>query len=492
MFTALDWAILVLYMLGTIAVGLWAARGGKNFNDYMFGGGRVPWIAVGISIIATSVSATTFLGAPADVFGVNMTFLMFQFGALISIFVVGFVFIPQFRKAGIVSAYELLERRFSVSVRRVAALFYSLHLLLRTGILLYAPSIVLASILGIQLWEAIMLSAAVATLYTWYGGIKSVIWTDVLQFFVFFGAGVLVLVIVAHAVGGANHLYQAAVSAGKTHWIDFSLDLSKDRTLISAGLAYAVLEVAIRGCDQQFVQRYLSCQGISEANRSSILSMVLGALVSLLFYWVGAALFVYYRVAGQGNLPAEIGMNDVFPHFILNDLPPGITGLVVAAIYAAAMSSLSSAISALANTTESDILHKHRQAPGNLRRAKWFSLAWAAAGILAALIAAKTQGSLLKNAVFFTGLFTGPLLALFVLAFFRPKTNPHAVLTGALLGMASLILFNRIPILPSWEPPFAGVISWPWNPGIAMSVTLLCAILLDVLLPRRRHIDITV
>lgn len=490
MFSALDWVVLALYMLGSVAIGLWVARGGKDFNDYMFGGGSIPWVAVGISIIATSVSATTFLGAPADVYGSDMSFLLFNLGGLISIFIIGIVFIPRFKNAGIVSAYELLEMRFSKPVRKVAAIFYSLHLLLRTGILLYGPSIVLSRILDISLLSAILLSAVVATAYTWYGGIKSVIWTDVMQFTVFFGAGLFVLWLVADSVGGLGTMFSMASDAGKTKWLDLSLDLSKDRTLISAGLAYAVLEVAIRGCDQQFVQRYLSCAGAKEANRSSILSMVLGVAVSLLFYWVGAALFVYYQVSGQGHLPAGISINDVFPHFILNDLPPGVTGLVVAAIYAAAMSSLSSAINALANTTESDILGNDRNAVGNLKRAKKFSALWAVAGILAALVAAQTEGSLLKNAVFFTGLFTGPLLAMFLLAFFRPRCNPNAVLASAIFGMASLLLFNRIPFLPEYQPLFPGIFSWPWNPLIAMCATLAVAVLLDLIMPRK-HVNVT-
>jgi SSS family solute:Na+ symporter len=486
MFTALDWVVLALYMIGTVAVGLWASRGGNNFKDYLFGGGQIHWVAVGISIIATSVSATTFLGNPAEVYGADMSFLMFNFGALIAIFVIGFVFIPRFKNAGIVSAYELLEVRFSKPVRKLAAVLYCLHLLLRTGILLYGPSLVLSSILGVSLTTAVMLSAVVATAYTWYGGIKAVIWTDVLQFMVFFGGGIFVLALIAHSVGGFGELFHMASAAGKTTWFHASLDPSNARTLLSAGIAYAVLEIAIRGCDQQFVQRYLSCSGPKDANRSSVLSMVLGVAVSILFYWVGAALFVYYKVAGQGKLPLGSSVDQVFPHFILNDVPPGVTGLIVAAIYAAAMSSLSSAINALANTTESDLLGNDRNAPGNLRRAKIFSLVWAVAGVLAAFVAAGSDGSLLKKALFFTGLFTGPLLGIFLLAFFRPKLNPNAVFSSAFFGMASLAFFNKVPVLPNWIPPYEGVFSWPWNPGIALVVTICFAFVLDLIIPRKK------
>lgn len=479
MFTALDWCVLALFLAFCAALGLWLSRGKKNFADYMFGGGKIPWAAVGISLIATSVSSTTFLGAPADVFGADMTFLMFQFGALISVAIVGAIFIPRFRSSGIQSAYELFERKFSRTTRRLAAAFYCMHLLLRTGILLYAPALVLSQILGIGLGTAILVTAVIAVLYTWLGGIKAVIWTDVLQFFVFFGGGLFVLFLVARACGGFGEMAALASEAGKTKWLDLSLDPSNARTLVSAGLAYAVLEVAIRGCDQQFVQRYLSCKSPAAANASSVLSMVLGFVISLLFYWVGAALFVYYKVVKASPLPEALSINDVFPYFIVNALPQGVTGLVVAAICAAAMSSLSSAINSLSNTTENDLFCFDTKAAASLSRAKLWTLVWGILGIAAAMFAATRQGSLLKNALFFTGLFTGPLLGMFLLAFFTKKMRPYAVIVGVLCGMFSVTLFNGIAPL-GIPAAFAGILSWPWMPLVSSCVTVVCAVLLDL------------
>ena len=487
MFTLLDWIVLVLYLLLSVAIGLFVSRGNKNLKEYMLGGGSIPWVAVGISLIATSVSATTFLGAPADVYGDNMTFLMFQIGALISIVVVGFVFIPRFRSSGINSAYELFEVRFSKSVRRLAAVFYCLHLLLRTGILLFAPSLVLAQILHIDLKLATIVSAAVAIFYTWFGGIKAVIWTDVMQFCVFFGGGVLVLLVIANSVGGFGEMATLASEAGKTKWWDASMDISNARTLVSAGLAYAILEIAIRGCDQQFVQRYLSCKDVKAANRSSVLSMVLGCAVSILFYWVGAALYVYYQKAHMASLPEGLGQNDVFPYFIVNGLPAGVTGLIVAAICAAAMSSLSSAINSLGNTSERDILGwGENEGIGGLKRAKIWTVVWGVLGIFFALFAATQQGSLLKNALFFTGLFTGPLLGMFLLAFFGDKLfgvgmnklRGWVVIVAVLCGMGSLILVQGIPAF-GVPAVLGGIFSWPWMPFISMTTTVVVAMLVN-------------
>ena len=454
MFTALDWIVLVAYLLLSIAIGLFVSRGNKNLKEYMLGGGSIPWVAVGISLIATSVSATTFLGAPADVYGDNMTFLMFQIGAFISIVVVGLVFIPKFRTSGINSAYELFEVRFSRPVRRLAAIFYCLHLLLRTGIL---------------------------------GGIKAVIWTDVMQFVVFFGGGVLVLILISNAVGGFGEMATLASEAGKTKWWDASMDISNARTLVSAGFAYAILEIAIRGCDQQFVQRYLSCKDVKAANRSSILSMVLGCAVSILFYWVGAALYVYYQKAHVAALPEGLGQNDVFPYFIVNGLPVGVTGLIVAAICAAAMSSLSGAINSLGNTSERDFLNwDENSGIGGLKRAKIWTVVWGVLGVFFALFAATQQGSLLKNALFFTGLFTGPLLGMFVLAFYADKVfgtgagklRGWAVVVAVICGMCSLILVQGIPAF-GVPAVLGGIFSWPWMPFISMTTTIVVALLVN-------------
>jgi len=487
MFTLLDWGVLVLYILVSVGVGLWASRGSnKGFSEYMRGGGAMPWFAVGISLIATSVSATTFLGNPAESYAADMSYLMNNIGALIAIVVVGLVFIPRIRKSKISSAYELFEVRFSPAVRRLAAIFYSLHLLLRMGILLYAPSLVLAPILGIDIHWAILVTAVVATLYTWYGGFKAVIWTDVLQFLVLFGGGIVTLYILAKGIGSFHEMLDLASVAGKTKFFDASnWDPANARNLLSAGLAYAVIEISIRGCDQQFVQRYLSCKSIKSANASSVLSMILGVFVSVVFFWVGAGLFVYYQVKGIDALPVGMKLNEVFPHFIVNVLPPGATGLVIAAIYAAAMSSLSSAINSLGNTSVKDILLVWTENVEALSKAKKWTILWAVLSTLCAFIAVDMQSSLLSNALFFTGLFTGPLLALFLLAFFTHKVSSKAVVCGVVCGMASILLFNKVPVISSYTPPFKDVFSFFWNPVISCVSTLVMANLFRFVFPNR-------
>lgn len=460
MFTAFDWTTMTLYLLVVAGIGFYFAKRNVDLAGYLFGSGRMPWPAVGISLIATSVSATTFLGNPAETFDGDMTYVMLNIGVFLSIGVVWFVFIPRLRQAGIQSAYQLLEVKFSPAVRTMAATFYSLHLVLRTGILIYGPALVVAEMFQIDLYVAIAIMAVLATGYTYLGGLQAVVWTDVLQFFVLFGGGIWVLWTCADAIGGVGAMAEMASTAGKTHWWDASMDPSDAHTLLSAGLIYTVFEVAIRGCDQQFVQRYLACRDVKRANYSSLLSAVLGLAVGLLFYWVGAALFVYYEVSGVGMLPPDTGVNRVFPYFILDVLPMGITGLMVAAVFAAAMSSLDSAITALANTTIQDFrprwgrgqdavagepMDQAASDRGQLRYARHWTLVWGVVGTVAAMICAVGQQSLLTKALFFTSLFIGPLLGLFLFAFFRSKTQPRSLLIGAVMGMVCLAVFNNNP-----------------------------------------------
>ena len=480
MLTGLDLFVLIGYLLIIVGIGFYFSRTNNSFNEYMFGGGKMPWPAIGISLIATSVSASTFLGNPADAYGTNMTYLMCNLGVFLSIAIIAVVFIPRFRRYKVTSAYELLEQTFSREVRLLAAVFYSCHLLLRTGILIYGPAIVLAEIFHINIYMAICAMAIMSIVYTVFGGLKAVVWTDVLQFCVLICGGLLGLYHVADGIGSFAEMARLASEAGKTRWLDFSLDPQQARTLLSAGLIYTVFEVAIRGCDQQFVQRYMACTDVRTANLSSALSAVLGLGTGLIFYWVGAALFVYFDVVAPDALPADIGLNHIFPWFILNILPAGLTGLLAAAIFAAAMSSLDSAITALANTTVRDFSRTSSDETSQLQRARKWVVVWGIAGTFSAFVCVFGEKSLLDKALFVTSLFTGPLLGLFLFAFFRERTHPRALFFGALGGMLTLLPFSAIPFLSWWTPVYR--FAWPWNPVLSLTGTVVITLVLDLMM----------
>ena len=248
MFSIWDWAVVFVYFAAMAGVGVYFSRKNKNFKDFMFGGGNMPWLAVGISLIATSVSANTFLGYPAEAYGNDMRLLMLNFGSLTAIVIVGVFFIPRFRASGTRSAYELLEIRFSRPVRRLAASLYSCHLLFRMGMLIYGPSIVLMKMTGAPFWVAAVALSVFAMLYTSLGGIKAATTTDVIQFCIFFGGGILCIYFCAKGVGSFTETWRLAAEAGKTRWLDFTFDPSSERNFLSAAVVYTVFEVAIRGC----------------------------------------------------------------------------------------------------------------------------------------------------------------------------------------------------------------------------------------------------
>ncbi len=483
MFSIIDWLVIVLYFVIVALIGLFFSRRNVDFKDFMFGGGNMPWLAVGISLIATSVSANTFLGNPADSYAKDMRLLMLNFGSLIAIVIVGTVFIPRFRKSGIRSAYELLEQRFSRRVRRLAAGLYSCHLLLRMGMLIYGPSLVLMKITGAPFWASALAMTAFAMMYTSLGGIKAVTTTDIIQFCIFFGGGLLSIYYCAHGVGGFVKTWELASAAGKTRWFDFSFDPASDRTFFTASIVYVVFEVAIRGCDQQFVQRYLSTRSVRTANYSSLSSSLLGICVGLVFFTLGAFLYVYFQVAKVAPLPEGILVNQVLPHFIVNVLPTGVKGLLVAAILAADMGALSSVLTALSNTTVVDFLPPREGATQTIHNARKWVVVWGLLGLLASFVCKIGDVSILTKALFFTSLFTGPLLGIFIQAFFLPRTKPAAVIVGACLGMLTLLPFTTVPILPQgmWKPLIA--LAWPWNPLITVTASLLWSQLANRFLP---------
>jgi SSS family solute:Na+ symporter len=487
MFSPIDWFVIVLYFAVVAGIGFYFSRRNADFKDFMFGGGNMPWLAVGISLIATSVSANTFLGNPADGYANDMRLLMLNAGSLIAIAIIGIVFIPRIRSSGIKSAYELLEMKFSRRVRVMAASFYSLHLLLRMGMLIYGPSLVLMKITGAPYWACAIAMALFAMMYTSLGGIKAVTTTDIIQFLIFFGGGLLCIGYCAHAVGGFAKTWHLASEAGKTRWFDFAWDPSSPRNFWTASLVYIVFEVAIRGCDQQFVQRYLSTKDVRTANYSSVTSSLLGVCVGVVFFTVGAFLYVYFQVAHVEALP-DLKANQVLPHFIVNVLPTGVKGLLVAAILAADMGALSSVLTALSNTTVIDFMRD----PGtrgdghSLKHARQWVVLWGALGTAASFLCALGDETILGKALFFTSLFTGPLLSMFVQAFFLPRTHPKAVIIGAVAGMLCLLPFSNIPILPpgAWKPWLA--LAWPWNPLISLTGSLIVSQALSAVLGGRR------
>ncbi len=476
-FAFIDWIVLIAYLVVVILIGIVARSGKEGISDYFFARGRMPWWTVGISLIATSVSASTFLGNPAEAFGHDLRLMQLNIGVPVSILIVCAVFIPFFRRSGAASAYEVLEQRFDLKTRMLASSFYIVHVLLRTGILIFGPAIILAQVTGLDVRIVIVVVGVVAVAYTAIGGIRAVIWTDVLQFFILFGGGVLICLFIDLDVpGGMGAIFDQAGHAGKLTWFDPSWDLADARTFWAAGVAYIVLDLAIRAADQQFVQRYLSCSSLRRTQYAAILSAVLGLFVALLFFIVGIFLWGYFQ-AYPMQLAGIADPNRVLPQFIATKMPWGVAGLIVAAVLAAAMSSVDSAVSALSNTATIDFYRRFGGSEGSsMRFARGITILWGILSIIIGLVVASMGKNLLVLALSFTSLFTGALLGLFILAVGVKRASGWGAFLGAISGMLVLALVTKGLDLH---------ISWPWYPVISMTTTVSVGWIVSVLSPRR-------
>lgn len=494
-FGLLNWLTLAMYLGAMLALGALFSRKNISAGEFFFASGTLPWWAAGVSMIATSVSATTFLGNPAETYSGDMTYMMLNLGVPVSIAITSFVFIPWFRKNRVQSAYELLEKRFDRKTRVLASGLYSFHVLLRMGILIYGPAIVFAGITGWSATSAILAVGIFSIVYTWFGGIRAVVWTDVAQFIILIGGALAALFFLSDGVdGGLTALSGIARGGGKFIWFKFGLDPADAHNLLSAGVAYIVLDLAIRSCDQQFVQRYMCTGDVRRAQYAALLSAILGAFAAWIFFYLGALLFAYYSVH-PGALPPGTGANAVFPHFIVTVLPAGVSGLLVAAIFAAAMSSLDSGISALSNTATVDLLPERfrpRDESGRLALARRFVVFWGILGTLAALYASGFDSSLLHTALYFTSLFTGSLLGIFILAVAVPGARGSAAFISALTGMLVLAVCTKglnldwpavssIPVLGWITGGLRLDLSWPWFPVISASGTVLTGGILSLI-----------
>lgn len=471
---AIDTTVLVLYAAAVVALGVVAQRRQRGRDDFFLGGRSLPWPLVGVSILATAFSATSLLGGPGEAFAHGLLWLQLQIGDLLAIALVAWLLVPALRGKNFTTAYEYLEQRFDKRVRVLASVLFQLQVVLRAGVLVYGPALALASLTGWPLTTTIVGVGVLATLYTVLGGITAVVWTDALQLAVI-AAGLLGCVITVSqefAVdGGLVHAWQIAAEAGRTQIVDPAQPWNSPRSLLGAVFGYGMLALAVSGTNQQTVQRYLSCRSIADARRAAWLGWAVGVLVTAATLYVGLLLYATYH-SGRLELPADLAPDAVLPYFVQTRLAPGLAGLLIAAILAAAMSSLDSALSSLATATSVDLLPADDDEHRALRRARAITLAWGVVAIAAALALAG-RGTLLALGVRVMGWFAGPVLALFLLALLRRPVTAGAALLGGGLGFAAVVYLS---VPGFWPVPFEPGI---WTTALSCAVTAGAALVAD-------------
>ncbi|MBP82725.1 MAG: sodium:solute symporter [Verrucomicrobiales bacterium] len=445
-----DLIVLVAYLFCVVGLGIWLAKRSKTTEGFMAAGGALPGWAVGLSIFGTFVSSISFLANPGKAFDANWNPFVFGLSLPLAAWVATRYFVPFFRKSGAVSAYTHLEERFGPWARVYAVVCYLLTQMGRVGTILYLVALALAPLTGWSVFTIIIVTGVLVTVYTLIGGIEAVIWTDVVQSIVLtLGIFLCLGVIFSGMPEGAGQVFSIASESDKFSLGSFALSLNEPTfwVILIFGL---FINLQNFGIDQSYVQRYATANSEPEAKKSVWLGALLYLPISALLFLVGTGLFAFYTAQPE-LLPESISKGDkVFPHFIATELPTGITGILIAAVLAAAMSSVDSSLNGSATLTWCDLVKRFsRNEPGEATGMKVLHGATIAFGIIgtsAALAMTQVQSAL--DAWWkLSSIFSGGILGLFLLGLIVKKAKNATAATAVAIGVL-VIFWMSAPWLP--------------------------------------------
>ena len=442
-FGMVNYIVLALYLLISLFIGVYFARKQKSTDDYFVGGGRIPWWAAGLSVFGTLLSAITFMAIPAKAFLTDWSYFMLNMAAILITPVIAFVFIPFFNKLKISTAYEYLEDRFNYVARAFGSLSFILFQLGRIGIVLLLPSLAISIVTGIPVETSIMIMGVLCILYTTFGGIEAVIWTDVLQVVVLLGGSVLAVIwIMLHTESSFGEMIAYASENDKFNIInmDFNFTDTTFWVVLIGGLASALVT---QGTDQTIVQRFLTSSDLKDSQKTLYTNAVLTLPATIIFFGIGTLLFIFYTEMPEKLSPAISNNDSIFPWYIVRELPLGVSGLLVAGIFSAAMSSISSSLNSVSTAYCNDFhLHFNPKTVDKklLRIARTATIITGILGIILALWMAKSDIKSLWDQFYkFLGLFTGGLGGMFLLGMLTKKANAKGTLIG--LVISAIVIF---------------------------------------------------
>jgi len=450
-FGILNWIIVAVYLGGMIGVGVWFMRREKSgtTDSYFRGGQRIPWWVAGLSIFATMLSSLTFMGIPAQAYQTDVSWYLGQLPILLVVPLVAFFYLPFFRKLNLTSAYEYLEKRFNLACRIFAALSFILFHIGRVAIVLYLPALALAVVSDIPVSTAILTIGVLCMIYTVIGGIEAVVWTDAIQALVLLGGAALCFILAVSQVdGGFGGMLQIAgedaKGFGNLDWRSFDWSSNATGSVIVLFVAFFFNSFVPYTSGQDVVQRYVTTKDIGAARKSLWMTMWMSIFGSMLFFGLGVAVYAFYKTHPGLLDPAMTKTDSILPYFIMHELPLGVSGLLIAAIFAASQSTISSSLNSIATSWSKDfdmrILRPNRDDATYLSAAKWVVLVVGSLGTATALWMAKSD---LQSAfaAFNTliGLTAGSLGGLFALGIFSRRANGKGALIGAITGFSVVI-----------------------------------------------------
>ena len=489
----IDLVVIVAYLAGTVLFGAWFSRSQKNVKDYFVGGRSVPWWAIMGSIVATETSTVTFISVPGVAFTGNWTFLQLVMGYMVGRIVVSIVFVPAYFRGELLTVYQILGERFGAGVKRLAAGLFLVTRSLADGVRLFATGLVLAALLlampGVDtaarswvpgldptitiLVASVLVMGLTTIVYTYLGGMAAVIWTDVIQLVIYLvGAGVAAVILLDRIPGGWDEVVRVGTAAGKFTLFDFTLSVTKSYTFWSGVIGGAFLTTATHGTDQLMVQRYLCATSPRQARVALLTSGAVVFAQFTLFLLIGSMLYVYYTGHATAEVAAftfdgRIQSDRIFPHFIVSHLPPGVVGLVIAAVFAAAMSTLASSLNSSSATSVADFYMPMRPASEEhyLRVSRWLTAFWGAVQISVALIAIQFSTRVVDEVLGIASFTNGIILGVFLLGTFAPGVRQRAAFAGIVVGAAVMLAVKLF-----------GLTSWQWYVLVGSVVTYVTGV----------------
>jgi SSS family transporter len=472
--TWLDYLVIGGYLVAITLFGSYFARFQKTTRDYFLTGRSVPWWAICFTIVATETSTLTFISVPATAYTSDMTFLQLVFGYVIGRVLISVLFIPAYFRGDLFTSYELLQRRFGPRVKNLSALIFLVTRALADGIRLFATALVISVVTHVPVTAAVIVIGAAMIVYTVRGGASAVIWTDVVQLFVYVaGAAVVFVSLLALIPGGWSEVVRAGSAGGKFRVFDLSATLARPYTLWAGLIGGVSLTLATHGTDQFLVQRLLSARSAREAARGLVLSGFLVLAQFVLFLLIGVMLFTYYQ---HVPLPRTLARTDeLLPGFIVTALSHGAAGFIVAAIVAAA---LSPSINAMAATTVNDFYAKYVRPNADehtlMRVSRQWTIVWGVVQIGVAIAAQWMQRSVLDAGLAVLSYASGSVLGAFLLGTLAPSITEDETFAGMIAGLVAMT------IVWGWS-----AIAFTWYVFIGASTTVVVAWLLHAVRKQR-------
>jgi SSS family solute:Na+ symporter len=477
----IDLAVIAVYVAGCTALGAWLGSRSQGLKGYFLGESNIPAWAVMISIVATETSTATFLSVPGVAYNGNFTFLQLAFGYLLGRVVVATVLLPAYFRGRILTAYQLLRDRFGGPTRTTASLLFLVARSLGDGLRLFLAATILKHLIGWSTETAIVAVATITVVYTFLGGMKAVIWTDVIQFSVYIlGALVALMILAGKLPGGWTELIDTARGAGKLRVLDFSFDLTRPYTFWAGLIGGMVLNTATHGADQMMVQRYLSARSQRQAAGALVASGFLILAQFAFFLFIGVSLWVFYREfppsAGPGSAGAGFARSDeAFSYFIVHYLPTGVLGLVIASVFSAAMGTLAGSLNSSASSIVNDL---YRPVSGRdderhlMRVSRAMTVVWGLVLAAVAFGARLLQDNVVNNALAIAGLVSGILLGLFLLGILTRRVGQTSALVGVLAGVVA-VLYAK----------FGTELAFPWFALVGSSMVFAVGLAASYVIP---------